>query len=69
MLWLYIHFPSLQLDCLQTHSSSSTLTIVEQQHLNEQAVVIVEDKKNRIVQLNTRAKPCGGNIAILAVTL
>ena len=59
MLWLYIHFPSLQLDCLQTHSSSSTLTIVEQQHLNEQAVVIVEDKKNRIVQLNTRAKEKG----------
>lgn len=47
MLWLYLHFPQLQLDLLNRQSPS------------EQAVIIVETKLNRIVQANAQAKKQG----------
>lgn len=55
MLWLYINFPSLQLDCLQ----ASQLKPVRGKGDDKQAIVIVDSKKNCIVQLNERAKAEG----------
>ena len=60
MLWLYIDFPSLQLDGLQ----ASTPISVEQEHSNGQSVAIVDSKKNRIVQLNDNAKENGLQIGM-----
>ena len=57
MLWLYIDFPSLQLDCLQADTSVSTVT--ERSYCNDQAIVIVDSKKNCIVQLNESARAKG----------
>jgi protein ImuB len=57
MLWLYIDFPSLQLDCLQSGSPISPA--MGQSHINEQAIIIVDSKKNHIVQLNESAKAKG----------
>lgn len=44
-LWLYLHFPSLQLDCL--HSKPG------------QPVVVLNKADNRIIQLNQTAYQCG----------
>ena len=57
MLWLYINFPSLQLDCLQANRPISA--IKEQDNVNDQAVVIVDSRKNSLVQLNESAKAKG----------
>jgi|GEM_PF-1605196 len=57
MLWLYIDFPSLQLDCLQGDTPVSTVT--ERSYCNDQAIVIVDSKKNCIVQLNESARAKG----------
>lgn len=62
MLWLYIDFPSLQLDCLQADTPVATTT--EQYHINAQPIVIVDSKKNRIVQLNDNAKAKGLQIGM-----
>ena len=48
MLWLYLHFPSLQLDTVFRDTSSGT-----------QPLIIVHGKKNEVVQLNERAKQEG----------
>lgn len=52
MLWLYIDFPSLQLDCLQ---ASKNDCIKKNGTADLTAIVIVDAKKNCIVQLNTPA--------------
>jgi len=49
VLWLYLHFPQLQLDLLHRQSPSPS----------GQAVIIVEKKLNRIVQANALAKKQG----------
>jgi len=49
MLWRYIDFPSLQLDCLQVSKNQ----LSTEHHVESlQAIVIVDAKKNSIVQLN-----------------
>lgn len=60
MLWLYIDFPSLQLDCLQ----ASTPISAEQEHTSAQPIAIVDSKMNRIVQLNDNAKAKGLQIGM-----
>lgn len=56
MLWLYIDFPSLQLDCLQ----ASKFKLATEQHTADlQAIVIVDAKKNSIVQINKSAIKLG----------
>lgn len=52
MLWLYIDFPSLQLDCLKV---SKNKVITELDTTDLQAIVIVDATKNSIVQLNESA--------------
>ncbi|EWH08907.1 nucleotidyltransferase/DNA polymerase involved in DNA repair [Catenovulum agarivorans DS-2] len=49
-LWLYLHFPNLQLD---------KLLLSEQRHADNNAIVISNSKDARIVQLNTIAKQHG----------
>lgn len=44
-LWLYLHFPSLQLDCLYDKP--------------KQPVVVLDKDENRIIQLNQAAYQCG----------
>jgi protein ImuB len=51
MLWLYLDFPSLQLDCLQKQENQQN----SKTNKAAQAIVIVDSKKNSIIQLNTHA--------------
>ena len=67
-LWLYLHFPHLQLDTL----SSSSITNTDQQ----QPLVILDSKSNKVVQLNQAAYSAGirlgmglGSAAALAYDL
>ncbi|SEL11115.1 protein ImuB [Colwellia chukchiensis] len=56
MLWLYINFPSLQLDGLQVSHNQCPIR-KETEHAA--AIVIVDGKKNSIVQLNHHAQEQG----------
>ncbi len=53
-LWLYLHFPSLQVD---------SLFLEESGHLHDtatkQAVIVINGKKNTVIQLNDRAAEKG----------
>ena len=61
MLWLYINFPSLQLDSLQV---SKGKCVAGQQLTDSQAIVIVDEHKNSIVQLNASAIKQGVKVAM-----
>ncbi|CAH6809529.1 UmuC domain-containing protein [Vibrio chagasii] len=54
MLWLYLHFPSLQLDTLFNSSESSSK---EESH--EQPIIIVDEKDHRVLQANQVALESG----------
>ncbi|MCY9863509.1 DNA polymerase Y family protein [Vibrio coralliirubri] len=54
MLWLYLHFPSLQLDTLFDSSESSSK---EESH--EQPIIIVDEKDHRVLQANQVALESG----------
>ncbi|CAH6883557.1 Nucleotidyltransferase [Vibrio chagasii] len=54
MLWLYLHFPSLQLDTLFNSSESSSK---EESH--EQPIIIVDEKDHRALQANQVALESG----------
>ena len=49
LLWLYLHFPSLQLDGITTKDESH----------DEQPLIVIQTKKNAIVQLNAAAQQVG----------
>lgn len=51
-LWIYLHFPSLQLDSIDASASRSN-------HGEQYGLVIVEGRKNEIVQLNQVASRQG----------
>ncbi|CAK3468744.1 protein ImuB [Vibrio crassostreae] len=54
MLWLYLHFPSLQLDTL---FNSNELSSNEESH--EQPIIIVDEKDHRVLQANQAALDSG----------
>ncbi|WP_261884650.1 Y-family DNA polymerase [Vibrio pomeroyi] len=54
MLWLYLHFPSLQLDTL---FNSNELGSNEESH--EQPIIIVDEKDHRVLQANQAALDSG----------
>ena len=54
MLWLYLHFPSLQLDTL---FNSNELGSNEEAH--EQPIIIVDEKDHRVLQANQVALDSG----------
>ncbi|CAK1692432.1 Y-family DNA polymerase [Vibrio crassostreae] len=54
MLWLYLHFPSLQLDTL---FNSNELGSNEESH--EQPIIIVDEKDHRVLQANQAAQDSG----------
>ncbi len=54
MLWLYLHFPSLQLDTLFNSSESGS-----NKELHEQPIIIVDEKDHRVLQANQAALESG----------
>ena len=54
MLWLYLHFPSLQLDTLfNSNELGST------KDSREQPIIIVDEKDHRVLQANPAALQSG----------
>ena len=54
MLWLYLHFPSLQLDTLFNSSESDS-----NKELHAQPIIIVDEKDHRVLQANQAALESG----------
>tara|TARA_B100001059_G_scaffold6773_1_gene5629 strand:- start:242 stop:1714 length:1473 start_codon:yes stop_codon:yes gene_type:complete len=54
MLWLYLHFPSLQLDTLLNSSESDS-----NKELHAQPIIIVDEKDHRVLQANQAALESG----------
>lgn len=54
-LWLYLQFPTLQLDCLYSATNGG---------LYERAIVIVDGKQNEVVQLNQAASQEGIHVGM-----
>ena len=54
MLWLYLHFPSLQLDTLFSSSESGS-----NKESHEQPIIIVDEKDHRVLQANQAALESG----------
>lgn len=58
-LWLYLHFPSLQIDSVfleQGHHSNP--------HSSQQALVVINGRKNSVVQLNEQAAEQGIHVGM-----
>ncbi|MEZ9289978.1 DNA polymerase Y family protein [Vibrio lentus] len=54
MLWLYLHFPSLQLDTLFNSNELGS-----NEELHEQPIIIVDEKDHRVLQANQAALDSG----------
>jgi len=51
-LWIYLHFPALQLNALQSSPNGDALN-------TSQGMIVVEGRKNEIIQMNQRASENG----------
>ncbi|MEZ9519897.1 DNA polymerase Y family protein [Vibrio splendidus] len=59
MLWLYLHFPSLQLDTLFNSELSNSEKVHSNEESHEQPIIIVDEKDHRVLQANQAALQSG----------
>ena len=59
MLWLYLHFPSLQLDTLFNSELSNSEKVHSNEESHEQPIIIVDEKDHRVLQANPAALQSG----------